>query len=80
MDVTNRAMMNVSVLDILGFFEGIGRWLIRAALKPIKVIRTWNRNQRTRRALYNMSDHMLKDIGLSRVDAMQEWRKPFWLA
>ena len=79
MDITNRTLMNVSVLDIRGFFERIGGWLIRATLKHIKVIKIWNRNQKTRRALFNMSDHMLKDIGISRVDAMQEWRKPFWL-
>ncbi|TNF46989.1 DUF1127 domain-containing protein [bacterium] len=70
--------MNVSGLDILGIFERIGGWLIRAALKPIKVVRKWNRVQMERRALLNMSDYMLRDIGISRVDAMQEGRRAFW--
>jgi uncharacterized protein YjiS (DUF1127 family) len=78
MDITYRTLMNVSMLDILGFLERIGEWLIRAALKPIKIIRMWNRVQKDNRALLNMSDHMLKDIGISRVDAVQEWRKWFW--
>jgi uncharacterized protein YjiS (DUF1127 family) len=78
MDATQRALMNVSELNILGLFERIGGWLIRASLKPIKVVRIWNRTQRESRALLNMSDHMLKDIGVSRMDVMQEERKVFW--
>ena len=78
MDVTNRALMHVSGLDILGLFERIGGWFIRAALKPIKVVRTWNRVQKDNKALLNMSDHMLKDIGISREDAMHGGRKALW--
>ena len=33
---------------------------------------------RQRRALLAVDDAMLKDIGISRVDALQEGRKPFW--
>lgn len=31
-----------------------------------------------RRALVSLSDHMLKDIGISRYDANHEIGKPFW--
>ncbi len=75
MDVTNRALMNVSGLDILGFLERVGGWLIRVSLRPVKAVRAWNRTQRGRRALLTMSDHMLKDLGISRVDAMQYARQ-----
>jgi len=78
MDVTRRAMMNLSSLDLLGFFERIGRWFTRVVLHSLKVVRQWNRNQKTRRALLAMSDHMLKDLGISRVDALQEGRKAFF--
>jgi len=78
MDATKRAVMNVSGLDILHYFERIGRWLIRAILKPIRVVRKWNRIQKESRALVNMSDHMLKDIGIRREDTMKEGRKFFW--
>ncbi len=71
MDATNRAMMNVSGLDVLGFFERTGSWFIRGALKPFKALRKWNQNQKGSRALLSMSDHMLKDLGISRVDAIQ---------
>jgi uncharacterized protein YjiS (DUF1127 family) len=33
---------------------------------------------RQRHALSQLSDHQLKDIGITRVDAMQEAAKPFW--
>ena len=35
---------------------------------------------RQRRALLRLDDAMLKDLGLSRVDALQEGNKPFWRA
>ncbi|AJW29003.1 hypothetical protein Z042_26380 [Chania multitudinisentens RB-25] len=34
--------------------------------------------QQTRRALLWLSDAQLADVGLSRAQAMHEWRKPFW--
>jgi uncharacterized protein YjiS (DUF1127 family) len=33
---------------------------------------------RQRRALAGLDDHMLKDIGLTRNEAMQECAMPFW--
>lgn len=34
--------------------------------------------RRTRMALQELSDHELKDIGISRADAFREAAKPFW--
>jgi uncharacterized protein YjiS (DUF1127 family) len=39
---------------------------------------TWLERRRERRALLELSDHMLKDIGVSRADAWAEGSKPFW--
>ena len=33
---------------------------------------------RQRRALADMSDHMLDDLGISRADALAEAAKPMW--
>lgn len=33
---------------------------------------------RSRRALQDLSDEQLKDIGISRADAYREFRRPFW--
>jgi uncharacterized protein YjiS (DUF1127 family) len=39
---------------------------------------TWHERVRQRRALQHLSDHMLRDIGLDRLTAEAEARKPFW--
>ncbi len=38
----------------------------------------WQERRRTRRELMRLTDYQLKDIGLSRVDAEEEFQKPFW--
>jgi uncharacterized protein YjiS (DUF1127 family) len=38
----------------------------------------WAERARERHRLAELNDHMLRDIGLSRVDVMAEATKPFW--
>lgn len=38
----------------------------------------WWRRSRTRRQLLWLDDRQLRDIGIDRVTAMEEARKPFW--
>jgi uncharacterized protein YjiS (DUF1127 family) len=38
----------------------------------------WLERGRQRRQLSELSDHMLRDIGLTRADAWAESEKPFW--
>jgi uncharacterized protein YjiS (DUF1127 family) len=52
----------------------LAAWLLYGAER----IDAWLSRARSRRALLEMSDAMLKDIGLSRADAWRESRKPFW--
>ena len=49
------------------------------ALSLVRVIETWLERRRQRLALLELGDHMLKDIGLTRLDAYREGHKPFWL-
>jgi len=44
----------------------------------LDLIRTWRRRAYERQALVTMSDAMLRDIGITRCDAMNEASKPFW--
>jgi uncharacterized protein YjiS (DUF1127 family) len=44
----------------------------------LPTIQLWLERHKQRRTLLGLDDHMLKDIGLSRVDAWQEGSKPFW--
>ena len=78
MIATKRAQVNLSGLDFLDFVERTGRWAANAATSITSSIRVWNRRQSTRKALLEMSDHMLKDIGISRADALREGSKAFW--
>lgn len=48
----------------------LGGWLTQ--------VQFWLERRRQRRSLLELNDHMLKDIGLNRVDAWQESQKPFW--
>ena len=50
------------------------RWLVAM----VKQISYWYQVHRQRQALYKLDDTLLKDIGISRSDALQEAEKPFW--
>jgi uncharacterized protein YjiS (DUF1127 family) len=52
-----------------------GRSLPRPTLPPLA---RWWRIRRERQQLLGLSDHMLRDIGLTRADARHEAARPFW--
>ncbi|ANC91398.1 DUF1127 domain-containing protein [Azospirillum humicireducens] len=54
--------------------KGAGHWMIALFDR----FATWSERRRQRRTLQSMPDHLLSDIGISRVDAEQEAHKPFW--
>ena len=41
-------------------------------------LRHWHAAHRQRRALLQLDDAMLKDLGISRADAVREGNRPFW--
>ena len=41
--------------------------------------REWRRRHRSRTLLSQLSDQMLKDIGVTSAEAQHEANKPFWL-
>jgi uncharacterized protein YjiS (DUF1127 family) len=43
------------------------------------VILLWINRHRQRKLLTGLDDYILKDIGVSRVDALKESNKPFWV-
>jgi uncharacterized protein YjiS (DUF1127 family) len=47
-------------------------------MSAMKMIRKWQRRARGRHELAAMGDRMLKDIGLTRADALAQASKPFW--
>lgn len=42
------------------------------------LLSTWIERVRQRHALAGLEDQMLRDIGITRVDAARECEKPFW--
>ena len=52
--------------------------VIWAVNRAIRVLFVWQERSRSRFELAQLNDRMLRDIGLSRVDALREASKPFW--
>ena len=52
----------------------LARWSLRAG----DTLLLWLERYRQRRALDTLSDHVLKDLGLSRADTGRESGKRFW--
>ena len=52
---------------LTGFLNGVGA-----------VLREWRRRRNGRLELARLDERMLRDIGLTRVDAEYEMNKPFW--
>jgi uncharacterized protein YjiS (DUF1127 family) len=49
-------------------------------LRAVETASAWHGRTRQRRALRELSDHMLRDIGMDRAAALAEATKPFWRA
>lgn len=52
----------------------LGR-LLFAALQTVEL---WYERDRQRRHLAQLDDRLLRDIGIDRLTAMEEFSKPFW--
>ncbi len=72
-------METIIIQKIYNFFKF--KYLFISVLKRIiKIISVWHWRYTQRRQLANLSDNMLKDIGVSRVDAIKVSSRPFWKA
>jgi uncharacterized protein YjiS (DUF1127 family) len=60
------------------FLRAPDRDLWSAMFRTVDLISAWRANAQSRRALSQLSDHTLKDIGLTRCDVYRECAKPFW--
>jgi uncharacterized protein YjiS (DUF1127 family) len=72
MIVTNRCGAE---RDELGLVDRVFATMVTRAADRIL---SWMERARQRRRLDSLSDHMLKDMGLSRFDTDQEAGKRFW--
>ena len=51
---------------------------LRGLSGVVAAVLRWREVRKQRRALLALSDHLLRDIGISRADAVQEASRPFW--
>jgi uncharacterized protein YjiS (DUF1127 family) len=58
-----------------GATRSAGRWR-----RLLRTVRLWQRRARGRQQLRQFDDHMLRDIGITRLQAAAEATKPFWRA
>jgi uncharacterized protein YjiS (DUF1127 family) len=68
----------MSVRTLPAARERPGRGLQARAASGFARLLRWHELARQRRALLALNDHMLKDIGITRVEAEREARRPFW--
>ena len=54
------------------------RALARFAGRQVHMLRSWIEWRRQLRALSDLDDRLLKDVGVSRAEALRESREPFW--
>jgi uncharacterized protein YjiS (DUF1127 family) len=47
-------------------------------LAALKTVEVWYERSGQRRRLAQLDDHLLRDIGIDRLAAMEEISKPFW--
>ena len=52
--------------------------MARIVLTCTDRMEAWTERRRQRRALLELNDHLLKDIGIGRGEAYREGSKPFW--
>jgi uncharacterized protein YjiS (DUF1127 family) len=46
--------------------------------RPLDLLASWRRRARERAQLREMSERLLRDIGVTRAQASEEAGKPFW--
>ena len=60
--------------------ENTTDFLSTAAARVWQTLLTWQRRVNERTRLAELDDRAYKDMGITRVDAWRESRKPFWSA
>ena len=51
---------------------------MKSWLETLAFIPRWHQRANERRELLGLGDHLLRDMGVRRLDAMREASKPFW--
>jgi uncharacterized protein YjiS (DUF1127 family) len=60
--------------------RGMLRSLAGSAATAQTLVAMWLQRSRARAELEQLDEHLLRDVGLSREQVLQETAKPFWIA
>jgi uncharacterized protein YjiS (DUF1127 family) len=69
-----RRLVGGGELELHGSVPRLGMSLVRLVL----LVQIWQERAAERRSLAALDDTALKDVGITRTEAMEEWSKPFW--
>ncbi|MEQ8356534.1 MAG: DUF1127 domain-containing protein [Kiloniellaceae bacterium] len=58
----------------------LGRALLSLFFATARPLIVWQQRVKDREALKRLPDHMLRDIGIDPMEALEAARKPFWRA
>lgn len=69
--ISGAATRRAPVVGVTAYLSGAFRTLANA-------LAAWQQRIESRRHLLELDDRLLRDIGISRYDALREAAKPFW--
>jgi uncharacterized protein YjiS (DUF1127 family) len=86
MNITNNAPYCIDTKPVLLRFGAVltmaaratGLWFVLAITSAFNVLVAWQTRATQRRQLADQSAHILRDMGMTRGDAIRESGKPFW--
>lgn len=73
-----RVLTEQSSAPTAGFSPRVKMVVRKALVRAFDTLVMWQGRAHQRHHLAGLSDHLLKDIGLNRVDVLREASKPFW--
>ncbi len=67
----------VQIIAGVGLGRLLGR-MVDGRRRAVRLLVHWHDRSRQRRALGQLGDHLLADVGIDRAAAAREARQPFW--
>ena len=80
MNITYRNVNAAGMAPATADRPALGTILAGLPRRVLDALLLWQERQSQRRGLMALDGRMLKDLGISRIDAQREFDKPFWRA
>lgn len=80
MNITYQNVNGAEMVPAAANRRPLGTILAGLPRRLLEALLLWQERQSQRRSLMALDDRMLKDLGISRIDAQREFDKPFWQA